>query len=614
MTDSLFCPDCGMLKSNCICGKSNNKSIIHETPNPVKVSKKSNYKTKTFHKPLNSKPYRIEDHIQSRSQIHALTKEYPFIDRDIIKNFPFKQPRYGQLDIIQELLDAIDDGYKYIILEAGTGTGKSVIASTLAKILGSAYILTRTKQLQGQYNGEFGFPIVKGRGNFSCLNEDSINNCNMGTCRTSLGEEKFACSYGLTPNKAFGSVEAFNSQGEVLFFNGDTPCNYWKQKADGVKSPITVMNYDYATLEFNHVKHFHKRDLLILDEAHNVENILMKLLEVQLDNEILKEEISKHLTPETLKDGEIEDWIIELDALIKSYKDIRIRDLAKYKAEKVKETINQLKDLKENLINDSVNWIIDANAKEGMVTFKPLKVDRIAKKYLLQYGDTVLFMSATILSKKLFCKWLGIKQEEAYFLKVPTPFKTENRPIILDFAGEMTNRKIKRSQVKALPIIRKILSKHENEKGLIHTNSYSNMDYIIQNLPSSRLMYHNSTNRERILHEFEENNENAVLVSPSMNEGVDLPYDKCRFQIIYKIPYPNLKDKQIAIRKKERWWYEYKTTVTLMQTYGRGMRADDDYCTTYIIDKSLKSIMNRPLFKKLIQDSFKEAIINPEEL
>ena len=113
---------------------------------------------------------------------------------------------------------------------------------------------------------------------------------------------------------------------------------------------------------------------------------------------------------------------------------------------------------------------IDANAKEGMVTFKPLKVDRIAKKYLLQYGDTVLFMSATILSKKLFCKWLGIKQEEAYFLKVPTPFKTENRPIILDFAGEMTNRKIKRSQVKALPIIRKILSKHENEKGLIDGN------------------------------------------------------------------------------------------------------------------------------------------------
>jgi Rad3-related DNA helicase len=51
-----------------------------------------------------------------------------------------------------------------------------------------------------------------------------------------------------------------------------------------------------------------------------------------------------------------------------------------------------------------------------------------------------------------------------------------------------------------------------------------------------------------------------------------------------------------------------------MQTYGRGMRADDDYCTTYIIDKSLKSIMNRPLYKKLIQDSFKEAIINPEEL
>jgi len=43
-----------------------------------------------------------------------------------------------------------------------------------------------------------------------------------------------------------------------------------RQKAKAVKSPITLMNYDYALLELNYVKHFGKRRLMILDEAHNM--------------------------------------------------------------------------------------------------------------------------------------------------------------------------------------------------------------------------------------------------------------------------------------------------------------------------------------------------------
>ena len=88
-----------------------------------------------------------------------------------------------------------------------------------------------------------------------------------------------------------------------------------------------------------------------------------------------------------------------------------------------------------------------------------------------------------------------------------------------------------------------------------------------------------------------------------MNEGVDLPGQLCRFQIIYKMPYPDLADKQILMRANaEEDWYEYKTALSLIQTYGRGMRYEDDYCTTYLIDSRIMEFIKT---SKFIQDSFK---------
>ena len=151
MSNSMFCPNCGMLKSNCICGHNNN------------VENENSSNLFSFEKPKSSsilddeipEVYSIEDHKMQVNRFFELKEQYPNIDEDIIENFPFYQPRLGQFEIIQDIDDAIKQGYKYIILEAGTGTGKSAIATTLAKMYGSAYILTMTKQLQSQYNNEF---------------------------------------------------------------------------------------------------------------------------------------------------------------------------------------------------------------------------------------------------------------------------------------------------------------------------------------------------------------------------------------------------------------------------------------------------------------------------
>lgn len=591
MSNPLFCPNCGMLKNNCICDKKNS----------LKYNDKED---------ISSESYLNKNNIITGGYINILKENYPNIDDEIIENFPFKEPRLGQLDIIQDIKEAIDKGFKYIILEAGTGTGKSVIATTLAKIYESAYILTMTKQLQAQYADEFDISLVKGRSNFSCLEDNLDSTCDMGTCKTTPSSNNFTCRYGISKNPTLDSEIAFeDSFGGSVFYQSEYICNYWKQKANAINSPITLMNYDYAILELNYVKHFSKRSLLILDEAHNIENKLMRTMEVNLSKQRLEKDINKVISIKSFEDGNVKDWIMEISAIYESYEELDTTDFSKRKKDRIRSTIFRLKQLTKNLKNEPENWVVDSD--NYSVSFKPLKINNYAEKNLFKYGDVCIFLSATILSHKLFCKWLGLNPNEVYHMKVDSPFPSSKRPIKLNLVGKMSASRIKQTAPKTIPILKKILKKHENDKGLIHTNSYKCQNYINNNLVNPRLISHTTRNREKVLKYFEKDKNPLVLVSPSMSEGVDLPYDKCRFQIIYKIPFPYLGDKQVNLRrKKDQRWYAYKTVMNLVQAYGRGMRAEDDYCYTYILDKDINILFNRPIYRSLIPDFFKEAIVD----
>ncbi|WP_409200211.1 helicase C-terminal domain-containing protein [Methanobrevibacter sp. DSM 116169] len=611
MSNSIFCPNCSMMKSNCICdnesSKNTNNNIFSKNEDENNLfSYKSNETNIVEEIP---DVYSLEDHKLSDERVLQLKKDFPNIDEEIIENFPFNEPRIGQFNIIQDIVDAINKGFKYIILEAGTGTGKSVIAATLAKMCESAYIFTMTKQLQAQYMQDFDFPLVKGRGNFYCLQDNLDSTCDIGTCKTTPTSSKFFCQYGVGKNPTLDSKEAFeDSFGGSIFYNSDSHCHYWQQKSNSINSPITLMNYDYGILELNYVKHFPKRSLLILDEAHNIEDKLMRTMEVNIYNKRLEKDIGKAISPNTLKNGNVSDWIVEVEAIYDAYKEIDTKDLNKNKADRINSTIASLKQLCDNLEKEPNNWVIDAD--EFGVSFKPLRVHQYAKDYLLRHGDVCLFLSATVLSHKMFSKWLGLNPNEVYHIKVDSPFEAENRPVELKLAGKMSANRIKTTAPKTIDILKEILEKHKNDKGLIHTHSYKCQNYINRNLFNSRLISHTTNNRETVLKHFEEDENPLVLVSPSMSEGVDLPYDKCRFQIIYKIPFPYLGDKQVNLRrKKDQRWYAYKTVMTLMQAYGRGMRAEDDSCYTYILDSDINMIFKSPMYKSLIPEFFKEAII-----
>jgi hypothetical protein len=99
-------------------------------------------------------------------------------ESDLLANFPFKEIRPKQLQGMKQIAQAINDGFKIIVLEAPTGFGKSPVAIALARTLGSSYVCSATKDLQSQYTKDFPFlRSVKGMSNYDCLaKEDFILN------------------------------------------------------------------------------------------------------------------------------------------------------------------------------------------------------------------------------------------------------------------------------------------------------------------------------------------------------------------------------------------------------------------------------------------------------
>ena len=113
------------------------------------------------------------------------------IASDLISYFPFSEIRPKQLSGLRNIADAVDS-YKYIVLEAPTGFGKSAVAVTLARALGSCYICSATKDLQTQYTQDFPFlRSIKGMANFDCLvKEDLIFNNAYGCIECNISGDR----------------------------------------------------------------------------------------------------------------------------------------------------------------------------------------------------------------------------------------------------------------------------------------------------------------------------------------------------------------------------------------------------------------------------------------
>jgi Rad3-related DNA helicase len=241
------------------------------------------------------------------------------------------------------------------------------------------------------------------------------------------------------------------------------------------------------------------RQLLIIDEAHNVETELSKFIEVIISEKFCKEVLKINL-PDLNTQHKAFNWVKDeywpkLDSHLKH---VQVT-LERY--QKLKVNLDQFATLSKQIqlmeshhkklslflsVHNVDNWTFEEEVSEvrnyRKLSFKPIDVSPFAEQYLFRLGCKVLFMSATLLSAKKFAESLGIKEEEFGSLFIPSPFPIENRPIIYAPMGKMSASSLDVSLPSIARAIESILDQHKNEKGIIHAHSYKICNFLKKNI------------------------------------------------------------------------------------------------------------------------------------
>ena len=476
------------------------------------------------------------------------------------------------------------------------------------------YILTMTKQLQEQYLNDFTSMLIeiKGKSNYKCNYE--------GTCEYCIKAE-----YNLRRCSA-------------------CPFNIALSKAKEAKNIITNYDFLYYTGVANQI--LEPRELLILDEAHNLEGKMLRLSSSDLNRQYISakfgvdifEPIMGSFKSITNLKTNPQYWIELCEDLVKKCKkrieaienkyknDVQV-SLDDFESNPEKYSNNNLIE-KQNLESDMKNFttialglraselIIDLPDNSTILNgnmnisaeFKPFSVSDETQK-LLNLGNIRLFLTGTLGNKEKFCKWNNINPKKTYYIYEKSPFEVEKRPIYPDFVGSMSGKRKGKpnwKNKKAIEKIKELLDRHENEKGVIHTSSNEQAMWIMRNLIDYPLKFVGGSNRNEILKKFTTTDETQILIGASIKDGVDFKGDLCRFQIVFKIPYPQLNE-QVKYRKElDPSWYYYQAVMALMQAYGRGIRDKDDYCVMYVIDSDFERLYDYN--KNFFNEYFREAI------
>lgn len=200
---------------------------------------------------------------------------------------------------------------------------------------------------------------------------------------------------------------------------------------------------------------------------------------------------------------------------------------------------------------------------------------------------------------------------------VPNQFPSTTRPIVILPTVSMTKKSLDNPANKQLMLERvcELVAENWGRKQLIHTVSYDWNNalylYLTQHLGKRNIhTYQHSTLREAAIENYL-NSSAGILLAPSLERGIDLPYDQCRVVIVTKIPYPYLGDKQVSARLHSdggQRWYNTETIRSLVQMSGRGVRSSDDFCATYVLDRQFVASI-WPKSKHLIPQWWKDAII-----
>ena len=564
------------------------------------------------------------------------------IDEALVQNvfgtdFQF---RPGQREVVEAICNHyLQDPEGTIILDAPTGSGKSLIAMWSAHILkelgNRGYLVTSDLMLQDQYEEGFNkfklnWPSVRGVDNYEC----DVN--------------------GLTFSLADCKMKGISYEAAENLTCWNT-CGYLQARRRAKELPVALFNYSYYLIQRNYVEDkmidqgkeipFPKRDFVFFDEAHKVDNIVQGHFSPRIDRGTTK--IFREVNRFVQKHGIDAAWVTEnriasiVDRLMREddhqelmrligefrgiavvYRKVQGAALKQSKS-RFKQTdvpkewqtffgrMDRLKDIwckfddYHDIIKELGNDAIVIKRSEVETQFLCLEEALMIEKFLQNKSGFKVFMSATLGDIRSFAK--HTKMGNAKVIRMDNKFSYKKSPVVFINRHKLSFREREQNLPKVIKVLDKILDKHKGQSGIIHAGSYDFMNYINNQSKhrSNLITYDVAKERSGAIRNFNEL-DGKILVGPSLLEGLDLKDDKSRFQIFFKVPYPSLNDPLVKAKMSAfADWYDWKTGIAIQQGAGRSIRSKDDWAITYILDACFRSLINKQDF---FPPSFKERI------
>ncbi|MCH7559829.1 MAG: DEAD/DEAH box helicase family protein [Thaumarchaeota archaeon] len=544
----------------------------------------------------------------------------------MLEHFPTQfTPRLIQKEIINEVEEKINSGYKKIIISAPTGVGKSFVGTAIAQFFEKSFVVTASKHLQNQYIDDIPFlSSVKGKKNYACLKlmeskavediafafEQELT-CEKGQCV----EEKTVTG---TKYCKFKPKISDLEKGKEL----EQSCHYYLEKYTSLLSDHPLWNYHsfFQIMKFNksNFAKYLQRKVSIFDEAHRIEDQIIQFIGIDITKKQL-DECGINFSSRIFND--IDSTLSVLDSMRTFYGTelgrMETDGMGDYKQYgKFLSNFDRTVNARIDIDNDRDNFVInDPEIKFGKfnsISIKPLDISNFIQSFF--ETEYQIFMSATI-DMHSFCENMGLSESDVAFIDTPkSPFPLENRKVTFLNIGNLGKNAKPEIELKVHKKIDELLTLHANERGLILTSSIFRCNKILENLSSenkSRIRICHSTNpsgktQDDIIKEHQDDS-TGVLLSSSLWEGVDLKDDLSRFQIIAKIPYPNYGEKRTKIKmSKYPLWYNSQTLMKLLQGFGRSIRSENDWAKTYVLDSTINFLISRT--KNMIPKAYYDVL------
>lgn len=560
---------------------------------------------------------------------------YSELERVLDNLFPNFKYRPNQKEMILALAYSfLYEEKKYGVLSAPIGSGKSIIANHLAHLLVSmggleTLTLTKTISLQNQYLRDFSeMRKLMGATNYECHTD----------------EVGF-----IPPSKKFHPTCKYHSDSGL--------CEYSRARSMYESSPYKLLNYAFW---LNGLALYNTSDVLIVDEAHNIEeNILewaklevnlihlnersMKIIGVPLNDffgesyneiEYLDEQTSIPLTAyisSTVSivksrisecESSVEEQIARLESIENDpnatpEQKKSSKKIAEVIKEQITKTLNPLQDflkylewmafqLKLATECNFENYSKDSKVEEDnsrTLILKPIFCSDIIMNRVFK-AKHVVFMSGTA---ERISTSLRLPAEDTIELSIPYLFPLENRPFyVLELLPALNAGNFETVFPDYIELLDSVIENYpENCNIIIHSHSYKNAEKTLQLSKHSNRMIIPSSEQVRELETFMRDGD--IIVSPSITEGVDLGGNRVKAQIFLKCPYPYLGDQWVRDKMKlDDGWYSYQAMFHVVQGSGRAVRSPTDKCDTYFLDSGFRRLLGQNI--NLVPDWFKKCI------